>query len=45
VLRGGVHNAVPSHEVPEEEINKMFAVNVKPLYLSTKVIVPYWKEN
>ena len=23
----------------------MFKVNVKPLYLSTKVIVPYWKEN
>ncbi len=42
---GVVHNAAPSHTVPEEQFDLMFKVNVKPLYLSTKVIVPYWKEN
>jgi len=41
---GVVHIAAPSHEVPEDQFDLMFAVNVKPLYLSTKVIVPYWKE-
>ena len=41
---GVVHVAAPSHEVPEEEFDKVFKVNVKPLYLSTKVIVPWWKE-
>lgn len=41
---GVVHIARPSHEVPEEDFDLMFKVNVKPLYLSTKVIVPYWKE-
>lgn len=42
---GVVHNAAPSHTVPEEQFDLMFKVNVKPLYLSTKVIIPYWKEN
>ncbi|EXJ86670.1 hypothetical protein A1O3_03623 [Capronia epimyces CBS 606.96] len=42
---GVVHNAAPSHEVPEDQFDLMFRVNVKPLYLSTKVIVPWWKEN
>lgn len=42
---GVVHNAAPSHEVPEEQFELMFKVNVRPLYLSTKVIVPHWKEN
>ena len=41
---GVVHNAGPSHTIPEEQFDLMFKVNVKPLYLSTKVIVPYWKE-
>lgn len=42
---GVVHIARPSHEVPEEDFDLMFKVNVKPLYLSTKVIVPFWKKN
>ena len=41
---GVVHNASPSHEVPEEQFDLMFRVNVKPLYLSTKVIVPFWRD-
>ncbi|OQV09373.1 hypothetical protein CLAIMM_13503 isoform 1 [Cladophialophora immunda] len=42
---GVVHLAGPSHEMAEEEFDRVFRVNVKPLYLSTKVIVPWWKEN
>ncbi|KIW95647.1 uncharacterized protein Z519_04232 [Cladophialophora bantiana CBS 173.52] len=41
---GVIHDAAPSHEVPEEQFDFVFKVNVKPLYLSTKVIVPWWKE-
>ncbi|KIW68899.1 hypothetical protein PV04_04813 [Phialophora macrospora] len=41
---GIIHDAAPSHEVPEAQFDAMFKVNVKPLYLSTKVIVPWWKE-
>ncbi|KAK5065007.1 hypothetical protein LTR84_000842 [Exophiala bonariae] len=42
---GVVHIAAPSHEVPEDQFDLMFKVNVKPLYLSTKVIVPWFKGN
>lgn len=42
---GVVHIAAPSHEVPEDQFDLMFKVNVKPLYLSTKVIVPWFREN
>jgi 3-oxoacyl-[acyl-carrier protein] reductase len=42
---GVVHYSAPSHEVAEEQFDLVFKVNVKPLYLSTKVIVPWWKEN
>jgi len=42
---GVVHIAAPSHTVPEDQFDLMFKVNVKPLYLSTKVVVPFWKEN
>lgn len=42
---GVVHVAGPSHTIPEDQFDLMFKVNVKPIYLSTKVIVPYWKEN
>ncbi|KAJ9615098.1 hypothetical protein H2200_001172 [Cladophialophora chaetospira] len=41
---GVVHLAGPSHEMEEDEFDRVFRVNVKPLYLSTKVIVPWWKE-
>jgi 3-oxoacyl-[acyl-carrier protein] reductase len=42
---GVVHLAGPSHEMAEDEFDRVFRVNVKPLYLSTKVIVPWWKEH
>ncbi|KPI42836.1 4-formylbenzenesulfonate dehydrogenase TsaC1/TsaC2 [Cyphellophora attinorum] len=42
---GVVHNAGPSHEVAEEQFDLMFRVNVKPLYLSNKVITPWFVEN
>ncbi|EXJ57255.1 hypothetical protein A1O7_07602 [Cladophialophora yegresii CBS 114405] len=42
---GVVHLAGPSHEMEEDEFDRVFRVNVKPLYLSTKVIVPWWKEH
>jgi 3-oxoacyl-[acyl-carrier protein] reductase len=42
---GVVHNAGPSHQVGEDQFDLMFKVNVKPLYLSNKVITPYWIEN
>ncbi|ETN47041.1 uncharacterized protein HMPREF1541_01231 [Cyphellophora europaea CBS 101466] len=42
---GVVHNAGPSHTIPEDQFDLMFRVNVKPLYLSNKVITPYWIEN
>ena len=41
---GVVHNAAPSHEVPEEQFDLMFSVNAKSLYMSNKVMVPYWKD-
>lgn len=41
---GVVHIAAPSHEVAEEDFDRCFSVNVKPLFLSAKVMVPYWKE-
>jgi 3-oxoacyl-[acyl-carrier protein] reductase len=42
---GVVHNAGPSHEVGEDQFDLMFRVNVKPLYLSNKVVTPYWIKN
>jgi 3-oxoacyl-[acyl-carrier protein] reductase len=42
---GVIHDAVPSHELPEDQYDRVFKVNVKPLYLSTRVIVPWLKEN
>ena len=42
---GVVHNAGPSHTIPEEQFDLMFKVNVKPLYLSNKVITPWFIEN
>lgn len=42
---GVVHNAGPSHTIPEDQFDLMFRVNVKPLYLSNKVITPWFLEN
>lgn len=42
---GVVNEFTASHKVPEEEYDRLFRINVKPLYLSCKVIVDYWKEN
>ena len=42
---GVVHLAGPSHEVDEEEFDRVMRINVKPLFLSTKVVVGgYWKK-
>ncbi|KAJ4304871.1 hypothetical protein N0V90_000399 [Kalmusia sp. IMI 367209] len=40
---GVVHVARPSHEVDEDEVDRMWRVNVKPLYYSASVMVPYWR--
>jgi len=42
---GVVNEFTPSHKVSEAEYDRLFRINVKPLYLSCKVIVDYWKEN
>lgn len=41
---GVVHVAAPSEQVVEEEVDRMWRINVKPLYYSAKVAVPYWRE-
>lgn len=41
---GVVHRGQDAHLVPEEDFDRVFNINVKPLYLSTKVIVPFWIE-
>ncbi|KAF2118066.1 hypothetical protein BDV96DRAFT_571320 [Lophiotrema nucula] len=41
---GVVHVSGPSEEVAEEEVDRMWRVNVKPIYHSAKVMVPYWRE-
>jgi 3-oxoacyl-[acyl-carrier protein] reductase len=41
---GVVHVAKPSEEVEEEEVDRMFKINVKPLYYSAKVVVPYFRK-
>lgn len=41
---GVVHNAAPSHEVPQEEYERIMRINVSQLYHSAKVMAPYFKE-
>jgi 3-oxoacyl-[acyl-carrier protein] reductase len=41
---GVVHVAKPSEEVEEEEVDRMWKINVKPLYYSAQVIVPYFRK-
>jgi 3-oxoacyl-[acyl-carrier protein] reductase len=41
---GVVHVSKPSEEVEEEEVDRMWKVNFKPLYHSAKVVVPYFRE-
>lgn len=41
---GVVMKATPSHEVDEEEFDRLIRINVKPLFHSCKVIVPYLRE-
>lgn len=41
---GVVHVAKPSEEVEEEEVDRMWRINVKPLYYSAKIIVPYFRK-
>jgi len=42
---GVVHRATPSIELSEDEVDRMWKINVKPLYFSSKVCVPYWRDN
>ncbi|KIW29739.1 uncharacterized protein PV07_05528 [Cladophialophora immunda] len=39
---GYVHLGADAHAVPEEDFERVWQVNVKPLYLTVKVVVPYW---
>lgn len=39
---GVVQKATPSHEVPEEEFDRLIRINVKPLFHSCKVIMPHF---
>lgn len=39
-----MHRATPSIELSEDEVDRMWKINVKPLYFSAKVCVPYWRE-
>ncbi|KAF2757838.1 NAD(P)-binding protein [Pseudovirgaria hyperparasitica] len=41
---GVVHRNQPSETTPEDEVDRMWRVNVKPIYYSSKVIVPYFRE-
>ncbi|EXJ76459.1 uncharacterized protein A1O5_00967 [Cladophialophora psammophila CBS 110553] len=41
---GYVHLGADAHMVPEEDFDRVWQVNVKPLYLTVKVVVPYWIE-
>lgn len=41
-MRQPSEGRIGDHEV--EDLTCNYRVNVKPIYLSTKVIVPYWKE-
>jgi 3-oxoacyl-[acyl-carrier protein] reductase len=41
---GVVHVAKPSEEVEEEEVDRMWRINVKPLHHSAKIIVPYFRK-
>ena len=41
---GVVQKATPSHEVDEEEFDRLIRINVKPLFLSCKVVVPYLRK-
>lgn len=41
---GVVHIARASEQVEEEEVDRMYRINVKPLYHSAKTIIPYFKK-
>ncbi|KAF2401915.1 oxidoreductase ucpA [Trichodelitschia bisporula] len=41
---GIVYPAMSSLDVEEKVVDRLWDVNVKPLYHSAKVLVPYWKE-
>jgi len=41
---GFVHLGADAHTVPEEDFDRVWQVNVKPLYQTVKVIVPFWIE-
>ncbi|KIW80012.1 hypothetical protein Z517_06627 [Fonsecaea pedrosoi CBS 271.37] len=39
---GYVHLGADAHAVPEDDFDRVWQVNVKPLYLTVKVVVPCW---
>ncbi|OJJ81745.1 uncharacterized protein ASPGLDRAFT_175877 [Aspergillus glaucus CBS 516.65] len=41
---GVLHKAQPSIDLSDEEWERVFRVNVKQIHLSTKTIIPYFKE-
>ncbi len=42
---GTTHRNMPMTEVTEEEFDRVFAVNVKSIYLMAKAIVPHFREH
>ncbi|KIX98578.1 uncharacterized protein Z520_05879 [Fonsecaea multimorphosa CBS 102226] len=42
---GYVHIGADAHTVPEEDFDRVWQVNVKPLYMTVKVLVPFWIAN
>jgi len=42
---GTTHRNMPMTEVTEEEFDRVFAVNVKSIYLMTKATVPHFREH
>ncbi|ORY02262.1 hypothetical protein BCR34DRAFT_627581 [Clohesyomyces aquaticus] len=41
---GVVHISAASETVMEEEVDRMWRVNVKPIYYSARALMPYWRE-
>ena len=42
---GFVYLGQSPHTVPSEDFDRLWQVNVKPLYLGVKIIVPHWVNN
>lgn len=42
---GVLHKAQPATELSEDEFDRLFRINVKSLFWSTKIIVPYFVDS